>query len=389
MALVPISYSLRSLFVRWSSTLLTVCAIGATVAVLAGMLSLGEGFSSMFQERGRADLAIFLRKGATSEGESGIQREQCEILKKEIPEVVRDAEGRPLASAELFLAALLPRYDGGKTNVSLRGVEPATFAIHGDDVKILEGRKPELGTDELLVGASVTDRIQNCRVGDTLRINTAPFRIVGVFDAKGGYRSEIWGDLDRLSEALERPVRSRVVAKLEPGADIAAIQERYETDLRVQPAIFTERDYLTTQTGNLRATFIGAGIFLAIIMGIGALFTGVNSMLSSIGARTHEIGILKAVGYRPLAIMLSFLLEAVVLGLLGGAIGCLLILPLQGLQFGTTNFDTFSDVVFGFRTTPFVMGTSIGFAMLLGLVGGLLPAWRASRMTPTQALRRG
>lgn len=388
MALVPLSYSLRSLFVRASSTLLSVLAIGATVAVLAGMLSLGEGFTTMFQERGRTDLAIFLRKGATSEGESGLSNAQCQILTKEVDEVARNAAGKPMASAELFLAMLLDRYEGGKTNVSLRGVQQMSFEIHGEDLQILEGRRLEAGADELMVGAAITDRIRDCRVGDVLRINTVPFRIVGTFEGKGGYRSEIWGDLDRLSDALERPIRSRVIARVEPDADIGAIQERYGTDLRIQPAVQSERDYLGSQTGMLEDTFFWSGIFLAVIMGVGALFTGVNSMLSSIGARTHEIGILKAIGYKPGAILLSFLFEAVLLGLLGGAVGCLLVLPLQGLQFGTMN-ATFSEVVFGFQTTPFVLITSVLFSAMLGLVGGLLPAWRASRMTPTEALRRG
>jgi ABC-type antimicrobial peptide transport system permease subunit len=389
MALVPIAYSVRSLFVRRSSTVLTICAVGATIAVLAGMLSLGEGFATMFQARGRTDLAVFLRKGATSEGESGITREQCEILTKEVPEVERNAEGRPLASAEMFLAMLLPRYDGGKTNVAMRGVEPMTFDIHGDDVQILPGgRRFAPGSDELIVGSALVDRIADCKIGDVLRINTVPFRIVGAFTGKGGYVSEIWGDLDRLSEALQRPVRSRVIAKVAPGANLAAVQQRYESDLRVQPKVETERDYLASQTSDLSWTFLVCGIFLAVIMGVGALFTGINSMLSTIGARIHEIGVLKALGYRPYAILLAFLFEAVVIGVLGGLVGCALVLPLQGLQFGTMN-QTFSEVVFGFRTTPLVMLQSIVFAGLLGLVGGMFPALRAARMRPTQALRRG
>lgn len=388
MALVPVGYSVRSLLTRRSSTLLTICAIGATVAVLAGMLSLGAGFATMFQERGRSDLAVFLRKGATSEGESGLTREQCEVLTKEVPEVARDDQGRPLASAELFLALLLARNDGGKTNVALRGVEPMTFAIHGDDLRIEAGRNFTAGADELIVGHNLVDRVADCRVGDVLKINTVPFRIVGTFTGKGGYASEMWGDLERLSAALQRPVRSRVLARVAPDADLAAMQKRYDDDLRVQPKIETEREYLSSQTSDLQSTFVGAGLFLAIVMGIGALFTGINSMLSAISARTHEIGILLAIGYRPFAILVAFLFEATLLGLCGGVVGCLLVLPLQGLQFGTMN-QTFSEVVFGFRTTPAVMAQAVLFAAMLGLVGGLWPAWRAARMAPTQALRRG
>lgn len=387
MALVPLRYNLRSLWVRASSTLLTVCAIGATVAVLAGMLSLQQGFAVLFQERGRDDLAVFLRKGAKSEGESGLTREQCAVLQKEVPEVELDATGKPLASAEVFLAVRLRKFDGGETNVAIRGVEPATFAIHGDDVRIVDGRMPTPGTDELIVGEGLVDRIQNCLPGDTLRINTGTFRIVGTFSGKGGYRSEIWGDLERLSEALQRPVRSRVLAKVKSGTDLEAVQKRYESDQRTQPRVMAERAYLATQTEDLTKRFSILGGFLAVIMGLGAIFTGTNSMLAAIGARTHEIGILKAIGYRPLPIFLSFLGEAVLLGLLGGLLGCLLVLPFQGAETGTMN-ETFSEVTFAFRTTPFVMVTAVSFAMALGLVGGLFPAWRAAAMTPTQALRR-
>lgn len=388
MGLVPLKYNLRSLFVRSSSTVLTVCAIGATVAVLAGMLSLQQGFVNLFAERGRTDLAVFLRKGATSEGESGLTREQCSILTKEVPEIEKLPDGKPLASAELFLAVRLRKFDGGETNVSIRGVEPMSFAIHGDDLRIAEGRNFAPGADELIVGAGLTSRIADCKVGDTLRINTASFRIVGVFEGKGGYRSEIWGDLDRLSEALERPVRSRVLAKVAPTADLAAIQERYASDMRTQPKVQSEQAYLASQTERLSLTFQVLGGFLAVIMGIAAVFTGTNSMLAAIGARTHEIGILKAIGYTPWAIFLAFLGEAIVLGVLGGVVGCLLVLPFQGAETGTMN-QTFSEVTFAFRTTLPVMGTSIAFAAALGLVGGLFPAWRAARMTPTQALRRG
>lgn len=387
MALVPLRYNVRSLMVRSSATLLTICAIGATVAVLAGMMSLQQGFATLFQERGRDDLAVFLRKGATSEGESGLTREQCDILSKEVAEVERDAAGKPLASAEVFLAVRLRKFDGGETNVSIRGVEPATFAIHGEDIEILDGARFQPGSDECIVGEGLLGRIQNCRIGDTLRINTGSFRIVGTFAGKGGYRSEIWGDLERLSEALQRPVRSRVIARVAKGTDLAAVAARYESDLRVQPQVQSERAYLASQTSRLSNTFTYLGGFLALIMGIGAIFTGTNSMLAAIGARTHEIGILKAVGYRPFAIFTSFLLEAIALGLLGGVVGCLLVLPFQGAETGTMN-QTFSEVTFAFRTTPLVMGVAIGFSLLLGLVGGLFPAWRAARMTPTQALRR-
>lgn len=388
MALVPLRYNVRSLWVRRSSTVLTMCAIGATVAVLAFMLSLQQGFLLLFQENGRDDIAVFLRKGATSEGESGITKEQSLLLTKEVPEVVQNDAGQPLASAEMYLAVRRRKADGGETNIALRGVEPMTFAIHGDDVRILEGRNFTPSSDEIVVGEGLIGRVPECRLGEVMQINTVPFRVVGVFTGKGGYRSEIWGDLERLSQALQRPVRSRVIAKVRKDADLEAIEKRYEDDRRLQPRVQTERAYLSSQTERLTLQFTILGGFLAVIMGIAAVFTGTNAMLAAISSRTHEIGILQAVGYRPLAVFLSFLFEAVVLGLLGGVFGCVLVLPFQGMETGTMN-QTFSEVTFAFRTTPGVLLTAIAFAGALGLVGGAFPALRAARMLPTQALRRG
>ncbi|MCY2956638.1 MAG: ABC transporter permease [Planctomycetota bacterium] len=388
MALVPFRYNLRSIWVRRSSTLLTMCAIGATVAVLAGMLSLQQGFATMFAESGRDDLAIFLRQGATSEGESGMTREQTELIKKETREISLAADGKPLAAAEMYLAVRRRKVTGGETNVAMRGVEPMTFQVHGDALQINAGRIPIPGSDELIIGQDLVERIADCKIGDTLVINVTPFKIVGTFRGKGGYQSEIWGDLDRLGEALQRPVRSRVIAKIAPNTDLAAIEARYSEDKRVQPKVQTERSYLQSQTQVLSITFTVLGIFLSAIMGLAAVFTGTNAMLSLVSSRTHEIGILLSVGFRPFAVFLAFQMEALLLGTLGGILGCLMVLPFQGAQTGTMN-QTFSEVVFAFRTTPSVMLIAILFASLLGLFGGALPAVRAARLRPTEALRRG
>jgi putative ABC transport system permease protein len=387
-ALVPFQYNLRSLLVRSGNTWLCIFSIAATVAVLAGILSLQQGFATMFQERGREDLAVLLRTGATSEGESAFDRERATVARKEIPEFAVDAQGRPLTSAELYLATLLPRLDGGETNVPLRGVEPATFAIHGDSWRIVEGENLKPGTDEIVVGRLASERFRNCKVGDVLVINVTPFRVAGVFESKGAYQSEIWGDVDRFQEALKVSHYSRVIGVLRPGTRVADLAARLESDKRIPAKALSEREYLASQTGALTGLFVFLGTFLSVVMGFAAVFTGTNSMLSALAARTHEIGVLLAIGFRPFAVFVSFLLEAALLGLFGGAIGVMLVLPLNGMQTGTTNFATFTEVSFAFRTTPLAMLIAVLFAMLLGLIGGALPAWRAARMTPTQALRR-
>lgn len=389
MAIVPLSYNYRSLIARSGNTWLTVLSIAATVAVLAGVLSLQQGFESMFASGGRDDMVILLRPGATSEGESGFDRDRAQIALKEIPEFATDENGKPLASGENFLASLLPRLDGGETNIALRGVMMESFAVHGDNLRIVEGRRFEAGTDEIIVGTAVNQRIRNAQVGDTLTINVTPFRVVGVFESTGAYDTEIWGDVDRMQAALETEHYSRIIAQLRPGADVEALKQRLENDQRIPAKVLTEAEYLDSQTGALSGLLMFIGSFLSSVMGVAAVFTGVNAMLSAVASRTHEIGILLATGFRPWAIFLSFLLEAALLGLFGGILGVLLVLPLNGMQTGTTNFATFTEVSFAFTTTPWTMLTAVIFAVMLGLIGGAGPALRAANMTPTQALRRG
>jgi len=388
MALIPLQYNIRSLLVRSGNTWLCIFSIAATVAVLAGILSLQQGFETIFASRGREDMVVLLRTGATSEGESAFDRTRAQIALNEIPEIATDANGKPLASAELYLATLLARKDGGKTNIPLRGVQPATFAIHGDNWSILDGRNFAPGTDEVVVGKALRDRIQNCEIGDTLRINVTPFRVVGVFESTGAYQTEVWGDVDRMRAALDVENYSRIIGVMRPDASVKDLAKRLEGDKRIPAKALSEKEYLSNQTGALTGLFTFLGAFLSVIMGLAAVFTGTNAMLSALAARTHEIGILLATGFRPFAVFLSFLLEAALLGLLGGIIGVVMVIPLNGVQTGTTNFATFTEVTFAFRTTPYAIAVAIIFALLLGIIGGAIPAYRASRMTPTQALRR-
>lgn len=388
MKFIPLSYNLRSLIVRRGPTLLTVLGIAATVATVAGVLALQQGFATLYAENGRDDLAVILRPGATSEGVSAFTREGATRIAKSTPEFAVDASGAPLTSLECFLAVRRNRVEGGETNVPLRGVQPTTFAIRGEELRIVEGRAITPGTDEVIVGRGITGRIMNCRLGDVLTINVTPFKVVGVFECDGPFESEIWGDFDRMLSALERFGPNRVLAKLTPGADVKALDVRLRADPQTAGAAQTERAYLTSQTQVLSTILVFLGGFLGLVMGIAAVFTATNTMLSAIAARTSEIGILMATGFRPFAIFVSFLFEALLLGLVGGVVGALLVLPLNGIQTGTTNFQTFTEVAFGFRITGTVLATAIGFSLALGVLGGTLPALRAARMTPTEALRR-
>jgi putative ABC transport system permease protein len=386
---VPFSYNIRSLFVRHSATLLTVFAIGATVAVVAGVLALQQGFARLYTESGREDLAVFLRPGSTNEGDSIFSRDRGLKLMKTVPEIASDEGQLPLASLECYLAVRRFKMTGGETNVAIRGVQPMTFTLREGELEIIEGRNFQPGADEVIVGRKLEGRIQDCHVGDVIQLNTTPFKVVGIFATGGSFDSEIWGDLDRMLQALKRSGPNRVLAKLAPGTDPEALAERILADREVPAKVLTERVYLTSQTAAHSTILVFLGAFLGVIMGIAAVFTATNTMLSALAARSHEIGILLATGFRPAPIFLSFMLEALLLGLLGGGVGILMTLPINGIETGAMNFNTFTEVAFAFRITPQVLVLAILFAVTLGLLGGALPAWRAARLTPTEALRRG
>jgi putative ABC transport system permease protein len=403
--LVPISYNLRSLFVRKSATLLTILGIGATVAIVSGILALQQGFSTMFTAGGRDDVAVFLRPGATNEGDSQFSRDRGLQLIKTTPEIAVNESG-PIASMEAYLAVLLAPDRGGVTNVPLRGVQPMTFELRRDELKIIEGRNFTPGSDELIVGKRLVGRIANCSLGDTIVLNKTPFKVVGVFDHPGQFAGEIWGDLDRLMSSMGRYGPNRVVAQLKPGTEIGApnptavmfsddppepvagsMADRLLHDPVVPAKVYSEKQFLASQTVMLTGILGGLSFILGLIMGLAAIFTATNTMLSAISARTHEIGILLAMGFRPFPIFLSFLFEALVLGLIGGIAGCLMALPFNGLKAGTMNFQTFTEMAFAFRVTPLVLIVAVIFSLVLGLAGGAWPAWRAARLKPTDAIR--
>lgn len=386
--LVPFSYNLRSIFVRRSSTLLTIFGIGATVATVAGVLALQQGFARLYSEAGRDDVGVFLRPGATYEGDSLFSRDRGLQLIKTLNEAELDADGQPLASMECYLAIRRFKVSGGETNVPIRGVQPATLKIRAGELSVSEGRFFKPGSDEVIVGRKLVNRIRNCGFGDVITINTTPFQVVGILESDGPASSEIWGDLDRMLEALERFGPNRVIAKIRSDVDFKQLAARLEEDQQVPAKAIVEREYLTAQTETLSAVLIGLGWILGLIMGIAAVFTATNTMLSAISARVHEIGILLSTGFRSTSIFASFLVESLVLGLIGGLVGCLLALPLNGIETGTTNFQTFTEVAFAFKLTPQVLGQAVLFSLVLGLIGGLFPAWHAARMTPTEALRR-
>jgi putative ABC transport system permease protein len=389
MRFIPWSYPLRSLTVRWSSAAFSALGIAMTVAVLCGVFALRGGFASLVASTGSDDVIVYLRPGATSEGESGVPHDRVQLIKKERPEIARDAQGQPIAAGESYIALYLDRADGaGQVNVPMRGIEETSFAVHGERFRLVEGRKIAFGANELLVGLPVSRRIKDCALGQTLLVNTTEFKVVGLFEYEGAYRSEIWGDVANLRDALKRDFYQRVVARVKPGTDVDQVAKELENDKQVGSKVMTERAYFKSQTQVLGGVLFFLGAFLSAVLGTAAVLGATNTMLASIGARTREVGILRAVGFRSSAVLVAFLIEAALIGLAGGLLGCLIVLPLDGLETGTMNWNTFTDTSFAFQVDAGLLLTAVTIAVLLGVLGGLIPAWRAAHLTPVEALRR-
>lgn len=393
MALVPMAYPLRSIRVRWTATLFSAFGIACTAAVLVAVLGLREGFARLFDDsKVPDDVLIYLRPGATSEGESAIRRDQAEVLKKSRKEVLKDADGSPLAAAETFLAVYVPKIDGGYTNAPIRGIEPASMKIAGSSWRLIETDVPGRtvpGPTGLFVGKGATERIANCKIGDTFKIEGQDFKVVGIFEHDGNYNTEIWGDADRLIEVLKRPFYQRVIAKIDPRVSkVKDIAKEMETDKQIPAKVQDLRSYVAGQKSALTAQLTFLGTSIGIIMGIAAILGAATTMLAGIGSRTREVGMLLAIGFGRFPIFFAFLIESAVIGMTGGIVGCAVGSIFNGAKTGTMNPQTFTETAFQLTITPSVLSSALILAVCLGLFGGVFPAMRAARMRPTQALRR-
>ena len=383
---VPVRYHLRSLAVRKTATALTVLAVGFSVAILVLVLSLARGFEIALADTGRTDNVILLRKGATSEGESGVSRDTARILLAR-PEIASGAAGRPRATGEMYAGVSLPRDSGGSTNVAMRGTVPWTLELR-DGVGVVEGRMFRAGTEEVVVGRRLVGRVKGCRLGGSVEYAGRAMPVVGIVDAGGGAPdSEIWGDVEVLLQVFQRGGFSSVFLRLRDPGGLPALEKALEADPRLQTKGVAERDYYRQQAGPQSRFFRIMAYFLASIMAVGAVFGSTNTLLASIAGRTREIGTLLAMGYLPRHVLLGFLLEALAIGLLGGVVGVAMAWPVNGMATGTINWISWTESAFSFAITPGVVFEAVFFAGIVGVVGGLVPAVRAASLPPTLALR--
>ena len=383
---IPLKYNLRNLVVRRVSTLMTVGTIALVVAVFVALFALANGLNSALVATGAPENVIIIRPGSQTEMQSGMSKEAFQIIQT-LPGIARDQNDRPKASAEIAVVVNLPRRETGESsNVTLRGLSDIGFSMR-PQIKLVEGRmfNPDVG--EAIVSRKIADRFSGTEPGQTLQLGRRALTIVGVFDAGGtSFDSEIWSSVDDVADAFDRAGYSSSLVRAESVATRDQLVGRISADQRLKLEAKPELVYYAEQT-SASAPIRSLGIFVAIIMGIGACFGGMNTMYASVAHRTREIGTLRALGFSKAAVMTSFVIESMMLALIGGIAGCLLALPVNGIATGTMNFRTFSELAFSFRITPDLVVYALIFSLILGLIGGLLPSRLAARMPITKALR--
>jgi len=382
---IPLKYNIRNLFVRRVTTALTVLGIGLVVAVFLSVMALGEGITKVFTTSGSEKNVLVLRQNSQSELQSGIGLDQVPLIET-LPGIEKDADGKPIASAELNIVLNLEKIDGGSTNVTLRGVQEKGMKLR-PGMRLTSGRSFQPGMSEAIVSDSVARRFKSCEVGQTLKFGSYRWTVVGHFDAGGtAPDSEIWTDADGMRSTFKRGGYSSVLARTTDRAGRDQFIAGVAGDARLALEGKIEKAYYDAQTSTA-APVKFFGLFVGVIMAIGACFGAMNTMYAAVAYRTREIGTLRALGFPPFRIVIAFLAESVALALIGGVLGCALALPVHGLSTGTTNFSSFSEVAFKFKITPGLLLGGLLFSAIMGAVGGLLPAIRAARIPVARALR--
>jgi putative ABC transport system permease protein len=384
---IPVSYSLRNLWTRRLTTILTASGMALVVFVFASVMMLAEGLRQTLVETGSYDNVIVIRKASQSEMQSGIDRASASIVETE-PEIAIGTDGRPFLAKELVVIInLLKRGSDKPSNITIRGIGNYSLALR-PQVKLVEGRMPRSGASEIIAGQSVAKRFTGAGIGETIRFAMRDWTVVGIFDAgRTGYSSEIWGDADQLMQAFRRPAYSSVLFKLRDSSGFRRVKERIESDPRLTLEAKRETKYYADQSEMMAKFLRILGITLTVIFSLGAVIGAMITMYAAVATRTAEIGTLRSLGFQRRNILAAFLIESVLLGLSGGLIGLFFASFMQFITISTVNWQTFSELAFSFTLTRGIIVNSLLFSVLMGFVGGVLPAVRASRMNIVDALR--
>ena len=383
---IPLLYSLRNLWTRRLTTVLTASGMALVVFVFAAILMLAEGLRKTLIETGSYDNVVVTRKAAVSEVQSGVDRLQASIVETQ-PEVALGSEGQRLLSKELVVLITLPRRGSDKpSNVVIRGIGGSSLKLR-PQIKLIEGRMPRPGSSEIIAGQSIAKRFKGGGVGETLRFAMRDWTVVGVFDAGNtGFSSEIWGDVDQLMQAFRRPVYSSVIFKLRDSSEFEAVKLRLEHDPRLTLDALRETKYYEKQSEMMAKFLRILGISLTLIFSIGAIIGAMITMYAAVANRTNEIGTMRALGFQRVSILTSFLMESLFLAFIGGCIGLFFASFLQLFTVSTMNWQTFSELAFSFSLTLEIISIALLFALVMGFIGGVLPAFRAARMNIVDAL---
>ncbi len=384
---IPLSYIARNLWTRRLTTALTAGGLALVVFVFSTVLMLDAGLKKTLVSTGEEDNVVVIRKGAETEVQSAIDRNQANVIEMH-PAVAIGGDGRRLASKESVVLISLAKIGSGKpSNVVIRGVSQAGIGLR-PQVRLASGRFFTPGSSEIVVGSSIAKGFAGTQPGEHLRFAQREWTVVGTFDAGGsGFDSEIWGDADQLMQAFRRTNYSSMVVRLSESDQF----ERFRSDIDVDPRLADdakrERTFYSDQSKAL-STFLNIlGFTLSAIFSIAAMIGAMITMYASVANRVAEIGTLRALGFKRANVLAAFLIEAMLLGLVGGLAGLGCAAFMQFASFSTTNFQTFADLSFRFILTPAIVGKTLAFSVTMGLVGGFLPALRASRMNVVDALR--
>ena len=384
---LPITYNVRNLLVRWKVTLLAIFGIGLVVTVLVVLMAMAAGFRIALRTSGRPDNAVYIQKGSASELTSWANLNLVQLVSVD-SRVARGKDGQPLASPEIVVVSNMPRRaDGKPTNVTVRGVTQKAFDVRGP-IEIIQGRNFTPGLYEIIVGERIHERMAGLDIGSKVNIQRRSWEIVGIFRSQGSaFESEIWGDGSVMGPAFFRTGGYNAVAlRLNDPKSLSGFAKEISTNPQMQHQLIEERKYYEDQAGPVARQLTTLAIFVAVVMGIGAVFGAMNTMYAIVSARTREVGTLRALGFSRFSVLSAFLIESIFLAIIGGAIGCLLALPMNGFSAGTGG-PGFSELAFAFKITGRVLLTGMIFAVAMGLIGGLLPAIRAARLPISSSLR--
>src|SRR6266851_2121654 len=384
---IPISYNIRNLKLRKGLTIMTALGIALTVTTAVFLMALLAGLKKAFMASGDPVNVLVMRKGSVAELSGGFDASLFPTLKT-LPGIAQDNKGEPLASGEWVVVVVLPRKDGtGEVNVSVRGLMPAGLTLR-PSAKLVEGRWFTPGQREVVVGQSIHNRFSGANVGDTLDFAKGQWKVVGVFDSGGtAYDSELWGDVNQIAADFDRQgAFASVYLRATDPVAADALKHRVADDQRLMLEGTLETDYYEKQTSSGGVIKI-MGYIVGLTMAIGSIFAAANTMYAAVSYRSREIATLRVLGFRRGSILTSFVFESVLLALLGAAVGIVLMLPFNGMTTGTSNAVTFSEVVFSMRITLQVVIYAVTFAVVMGLIGGVAPAWGAARREILAALR--